>query len=125
MDIHLLLIFLLVKYLDSQDQTIQLHFFILYIQSFKYQYSENSKQQNPKYLVQLGLTSKSYWIAKNCIVWILLQGQNKIFSTITKELQQIKDLIQCKIMQKDIISFYSSNSLLLLLNDCFHQFQVY
>ncbi|CAD8089919.1 unnamed protein product [Paramecium sonneborni] len=79
--------------------------------------TSNPKQQNPKYIVQLSLTSKIYWITKSKTPILeqfgfLYKDKIKYFSATTKELQKLKDLIQCKIMQKDINDFYTSKSLL-------------
>ncbi|CAD8068133.1 unnamed protein product [Paramecium sonneborni] len=79
--------------------------------------ASNPKQQNPKYIIQLSLTSKIYWKTKSKTPILekfgfLYKDKIKYFSATSKELQKLKDLIKGKIMQKDINDFYSSNCLL-------------
>ncbi|CAD8059983.1 unnamed protein product [Paramecium sonneborni] len=79
--------------------------------------SSNPKQQNPKYIVQLSLTSKIHWITKPKTAILEQFGfkykdEIKYFFASTKDLQQLKDLMQGQIMFKDISDFYSPISML-------------
>ncbi|CAD8141470.1 unnamed protein product [Paramecium octaurelia] len=74
--------------------------------------SSNPKQQNPKYIVQLSLTSKIHWITKLKSPILEQFGfqykdEIKFFSAPTKDLQQLKELMQGQIMYKDISDFYT------------------
>ncbi|CAD8058056.1 unnamed protein product [Paramecium sonneborni] len=74
--------------------------------------SSNPKQQNPKYIVQLSLTFKIHWITKPKTPILEQFGfqykdEIKYFFASTKDLQQLKDLMQGQIMFKDISDFYS------------------
>ncbi|CAD8147446.1 unnamed protein product [Paramecium pentaurelia] len=79
--------------------------------------SRNPKQQNPKYIVQLCLTSKIHWITKPKTPILEQFGfqykdEIKYFSAPTKDLQQLKDLMQGQIMYKEISDFYTPNYML-------------
>ncbi|CAD8116732.1 unnamed protein product [Paramecium sonneborni] len=79
--------------------------------------SSNPKQKDPKYIVELNLNSRIHWITKGktpILEQFGFQYKDKIkyFCAKTKDLQQLKNFIQGKIIQKDINDFYSPNRLL-------------